>query len=442
MNVALPDTPLLLFRIIVGVLILAFFVYLSSTIICRKRFSMACYGWSILSHFCVICFNCFVIGRDSPYILIIAFLSTFFVVWLSVRAVNLALIRDGFVLCGLYILGDAVCGLIMTSLFSVDAVVEMRYFMSPATYLPNLIVGTVLTIFSLLYAGARSIVQKHKVSFYLLRVIRPAFLLAVIILLYIRNMQRVSSLPIEIRNNEVTTEMALIVPILLLGATYIVQDIRYAQQMKRNQTLEQQQEMQNILLQDTRMFRHNIANMLYGLQGMILTRDYDSIERYYQKITEKCAVINNENVVALRRIPSLALNALLVQKLQAANSQSLPFYVFTDEGLNWHNAKDETICEILGVLMDNAIEAAQEAQARYISLEAHNVPHGVELVVRNTWKQDTRDFLYHADYASTKPGHEGLGLRSVRRAVAKDRHMIFNLYPAGRYIEANLQVFW
>lgn len=44
MNVALPDTPLLLFRIIVGVLILAFFVYLSSTIICRKRFSMACYG--------------------------------------------------------------------------------------------------------------------------------------------------------------------------------------------------------------------------------------------------------------------------------------------------------------------------------------------------------------------------------------------------------------
>ena len=108
MNVALPDTPLLLFRIIVGVLILAFFVYLSSTIICRKRFSMACYGWSILSHFCVICFNCFVIGRDSPYILIIAFLSTFFVVWLSVRAVNLALIRDGFVLCGLYILGDAV----------------------------------------------------------------------------------------------------------------------------------------------------------------------------------------------------------------------------------------------------------------------------------------------------------------------------------------------
>ena len=131
-----------------------------------------------------------------------------------------------------------------------------------------------------------------------------------------------------------------------------------------------------------------------------------------------------------------------MQKLQAANSQSLPFYVFTDEALNWHNAKDETICEILGVLMDNAIEAAQEAQARYISLEAHNVPHGVELVVRNTWKQDTRDFLYHADYASTKPGHEGLGLRSVRRSVAKDRHMIFNLYPAGRYIEANLQVFW
>jgi len=417
-------------------------VYFSATIIARGKLKLSNYLYAAVSHIIVISINYLVLGRESPFTMIASVACTFFIVWLSYRRISWSYLRDGFVTMGLYILSDMVCGMILIRFYEPDQITEMRYFFSRLCYIPDIIVGVIFLLFALTYNYLRSLLKGRQVNFYLLRVVRPLVLLITIVLLYARNMQRIAAMDEITRGRELTMEYSIIVIILLLGASYIVQDVRYAQQKMRNLTLEQQQETQNILLQETRMFRHNIANMLYGLQGMILTRDYDSIERYYQKITEKCAVINNENVVALRRIPSLALNALLVQKLQAANSQSLPFYVFTDEALNWHNAKDETICEILGVLMDNAIEAAQEAQARYISLEAHNVPHGVELVVRNTWKQDTRDFLYHADYASTKPGHEGLGLRSVRRAVAKDRHMIFNLYPAGRYIEANLQVFW
>ena len=59
-----------------------------------------------------------------------------------------------------------------------------------------------------------------------------------------------------------------------------------------------------------------------------------------------------------------------------------------------------------------------------------------------TWKQQQTDFLYSEKYKSKKPGHEGLGLSSVRKLVKKDRHMIFNIYPSGRYVEANLQIFW
>ena len=40
--------------------------------------------------------------------------------------------------------------------------------------------------------------------------------------------------------------------------------------------------------------------------------------------------------------------------------------------------------------------------------------------------------------ASTKPGHEGLGLASIRDMLKKKPNVLFNIYPRGRYMEASL----
>ena len=439
-----PDlyTPLVIIRMLLNAAKLGACVYFSATIIARGKLKLSNYLYAAVSHIIVISINYLVLGRESPFTMIASVACTFFIVWLSYRRISWSYLRDGFVTMGLYILSDMVCGMILIRFYEPDQITEMRYFFSRLCYIPDIIVGVIFLLFALTYSYLRSLLKGRQVNFYLLRVVRPLVLLITIVLLYARNMQRIAAMDEITRGRELTMEYSIIVIILLLGASYIVQDVRYAQQKMRNLTLEQQQETQNILLQETRMFRHNIANMLYGLQGMILTRNYDSIWNYYQKIAEKCAVINNENIIALRRIPSMAMNALLVQKIQSANDENIPFYVFTDENLSWRGAKDGTVCQIMGVLIDNAIEATRGTDVCYVSLEAHNVPHGVELVVRNTWKQQQTDFLYSEKYKSKKPGHEGLGLSSVRKLVKKDRHMIFNIYPSGRYVEANLQIFW
>lgn len=433
---------LMIARILIGSMVTGALVSLAAALISNKKASLLHCLASGAVHVAVICINYFVLGRESPYTVLPSSLSVFLIVWLNYRHFSWGFVRDGFILLALYILSDMVCGMILMATFSAEQITAMRYFDMPLSYIPDFLAGTVICLLALAFSAVRSMIVRHRLGFYLLRVARPAFLLATIVILYARNMKRIAALDEMSRGSVLVPEYAIMGVLLLLGASYIVQDIRYAQQQKRNQTLEQQQETQDILLKETRMFRHNVANMLYGLQGTIMTRDYDSIWNYYQKIAEKCAVINNENIIALRRIPSMAVHALMVQKLQAANEKNIPFYVYTDEALQWRNARDSVICQILGVLIDNAMEAAEQADVRYVSLEAHNLQKGIEIVVRNTWQQQNTDFLYQQQCTSTKPGHEGIGLSSVRGLVHKDRRMIFNIYPSGRYIEANLQILW
>lgn len=433
-------TPLIFLRMFLNAALLSTGVYISSVLVSKAKPCFRHYLYTVLANIAVIVINYMVLGRESPYTIVPSVLAVFFIVWLSYRHFSWRYWRDSFIVFGLYMLCDMVCGMLLMNLFEPDVITEMRYFTSALCYVPDAVVALVFVGLSGVYGILRRHLSGRSVNFYLLRVIRPAIMLLTIVLLYVRNMQRIAALDELARYHELTIEFSIMVIIALLGASYIVQDLIFTVQRRCNQTLEQQHETQNILLQETRTFRHNIANMLYGLQGVILSGNYNSIWEYYNKTAEKCAVINNENIIALRRIPSMAVHTLLMQKIQAANDENIPFYVFTDENLSWNNAKDGVICEILGVLIDNAIEATRDTEARYVSVEAHQIPHGIELAVRNTWKQEQTDFLKGDEYQSHKSGHEGLGLRSVRKLVQKDRHMIFNIYRSGRYIEANVQV--
>ena len=105
---------------------------------------------------------------------------------------------------------------------------------------------------------------------------------------------------------------------LVCCMSYFVQDIRYLQQLNRNETLEQQQAMIGSLLTNLRSFRHNTVNMLYGFEGAILSGDTGTIKSYYREMTEKCALVNNENIVALERIPNPAVSALLLRAVERA----------------------------------------------------------------------------------------------------------------------------
>ncbi|MBR3763485.1 MAG: GHKL domain-containing protein [Clostridia bacterium] len=231
------------------------------------------------------------------------------------------------------------------------------------------------------------------------------------------------------------TMLYFILPALLtLGATYLMQDIRYIILYHQNRELRQQQDIQNALLHRSRMFHHNLANILCGLQGTIHRRDFDAIDEYCQDIVKRCQMINNENVQALRQIPRPAVTLLVQQKILDANEAGVPFYVHIDDNLSWRAWRDADMCQLLGVLLDNAREAAMASEAPYISLEMHNLRSGMELVVRNTWGEAQEKPQPTVDTAPSR----GLGLPSVQALLRRYPRTTFSLYHRDRYVEAHM----
>ena len=235
--------------------------------------------------------------------------------------------------------------------------------------------------------------------------------------------------------------LVLIVLFLLIGLSYFMQDIRYLQQLRRNETLEQQQAMNASLLSNLRFFRHNTVNMLYGFEGAILSGDTGTIKSYYREMTEKCALVNNENIVALGRIANPAVSALLLRAVERARQENLPIQLYVQNGLRiGKGMSDSDLCEVMGVLLDNAIEAALQADVKLVTVEMRNIDDAMELIVKNTYAGMVTEAQLLSSTSSTKAGHTGQGLQSVKSILKQNAKAFLNLQVGGQYVSMQLLV--
>ena len=238
---------------------------------------------------------------------------------------------------------------------------------------------------------------------------------------------------------EYSAIVLLCMPLLCVIASYIIQDVRYLHQRRLNRLYEYQQEAYEAALGSQQRFRHNIVNMLYGLEGAINSEDTEEIRRYYEQLLEKCALANNDNVLALRRVTQPALNGLLLRVLDKARGMSLPLQLDVEEGLGpcrHINAVD--LCQIVGVLADNALEAAERAEVRYVGIFLSALEDGgMELLVRNTYAGEVTMEQLRREKADAQAGH-GHGLPSCYAILRRHRHVFLNFRVTGQYVEAQL----
>lgn len=230
--------------------------------------------------------------------------------------------------------------------------------------------------------------------------------------------------------------------IYILGAVlllfYGIQDIRQYKLHVRNQSLLDKNAAYQRVIDSTREFRHNMANMIYGLEGIILTHDMEKIERYYADMSRRCALINNENAVALNRLTDASLTALILRKLDVAEEKQILFYLNVDSNFSFDSLPSQRLCETMGNLMDNALEAAARSASPQVNLTLRSTPEYDEILLDNTYSEASDLSFLSGTAKSSKAGHQAVGLASVRRLLAKYPNACFNQYVQGRYIETSL----
>ena len=199
-----------------------------------------------------------------------------------------------------------------------------------------------------------------------------------------------------------------------------------------------------ILNDKIRAFRHDFNNIIQALGGYIQARDMDGLEKYYSQLLKDCQEVNNLTGLNPESINNPAIYSLLASKYYLATEKGIEFNLDIFMDLNSIDMKIYEFCRILGILLDNAIQATQECEEKHITvtIRKDNRCKRQLLIVENTYKEKDIDTekIFEKGY-STKEGNTGLGLWEVRQILLKNTNLNLFTSKDDIYFKQQLEIY-
>lgn len=196
------------------------------------------------------------------------------------------------------------------------------------------------------------------------------------------------------------------------------------------------------LSDSTRAFKHDFHNILQAIGGYILTDDMDGLKKYYADVSKDCKCFNNLCKLTPETINNPAIYNILVNKYNAASNQNIDVNLDIMLDLNRLNIRIYELSRILGILLDNAIEACKECNKKNINVSFKEENQKQVLIVENTFKDNkiSIDQLFEKDF-TTKPNNSGLGLWEIRQILKKHSNLNLHTSKNNDYFLQQLEIY-
>lgn len=186
-----------------------------------------------------------------------------------------------------------------------------------------------------------------------------------------------------------------------------------------------------ILHDQVRSFKHDFDNIVNGIGGYIVNNDMQGLKRYYAQLLEECNKTNNLYALSPDVINHPAIYHMLATKYYEADK--LDVEIKLNVFLNLNEIEDRMkiydFTRILGILLDNAIDAAKECDKKILNVTFRkDITNDMILVIiQNTYsnKNVNTEEIYQKG-VSSKENHSGLGLWKVRQILMHNNNL--NLY--------------
>lgn len=200
-----------------------------------------------------------------------------------------------------------------------------------------------------------------------------------------------------------------------------------------------------ILQDNTRAFRHDFANILQGMVGYMDNNDMDGLKKYYSQLVDDIQTSNNLTTLSPKVVNNPAIYNVLATKYHKADSLGIKIHLEAFLDMNDLHMKIYEFTRVLGILMDNAIEASSECENKIINVTFRNdsKKHMQLLTIENTYKDkevDT-DKIFEKGY-STKEGNTGLGLWEIRQILKKNNNLNLFTTKNSEYFTQQFEIYY
>lgn len=170
-----------------------------------------------------------------------------------------------------------------------------------------------------------------------------------------------------------------------------------------------------------RIFRHDYKNILSTLGYYIEEQNFPELQKYFQEkiLPSKDALSSDKLAIGklhLVAIPSV--KSLLYTKLLTALNKGISMTFEITESLTEVSMDEMDLSRILGILIDNALEAAVQTEDKLLSIAIITTDDSVLFSIKNSCQpiQVPLSKLSERGYTD-KENHDGLGLYTVQNIV-------------------------
>lgn len=168
--------------------------------------------------------------------------------------------------------------------------------------------------------------------------------------------------------------------------------------------------------QEIRKFKHDYMNILASLSGYIEQNNMAGLKKYFD---EKIMIFSvqkdsiDKTVDRLIYVEQEELKGLLAMKAIRAQEAGVKVEIDMVEKVKFHMDIVD-LCRIVGIFVDNAIEAAALSTEKTIAIGMVNVDEKALLIVTNTVAEMVPIYKLREKGFTTKGNNHGLGLEIVR----------------------------
>lgn len=212
----------------------------------------------------------------------------------------------------------------------------------------------------------------------------------------------------------------VIILLMLFIATFETNRIK----LNSQETLILQQEayLQSLegLQREMQAFRHDYKNMMSGLYLQANEGDIIGVQNFVKdslQYFERNLGTEIKQVTQLNNIHNMQVKSLLMVKQIEIQEKNIDFKLEVLKQIETIGMDVEDFLRCLGILLDNAIEAACESRDKRVSLMLLNEDKEMTVVVENTFGKKPELHKIWEKGHSSKGENRGIGLSSYRQIV-------------------------
>lgn len=180
------------------------------------------------------------------------------------------------------------------------------------------------------------------------------------------------------------------------------------------------------IINEYRVINHENANQLNTIKGMIKNK---KVQEYIDEILNNK---NTKNEFILKQallIPTGGLRGLIYSKLIVMKNNNVNYYLNIDKKFNSKDMKNIStktmlnVCQIIGVYLDNAIDAVEKLDKKEIMINIYKENDIIIEIINNINRAFDINKIDKIGY-TTKSGNHGYGLALVQNILKEDSNLL------------------